>query len=56
MSLSWTRTSCFSRHGVLDIVIARTLYMIAHARVLLMIVRLLCIVFFSSGPYADRDT
>ena len=38
-SLLNTHLVCFSRHGVLDIVIARILYMIAHARILLMIER-----------------
>ena len=55
-----THLVCFSRHGVLDIVIARILYMIAHARVLLMIERgcyvLFSFLFSSPSPHADRDT
>ena len=42
-----THLVCFSRHGVLDIVIARIVYLIAHARVLLMIERG-CYALFSS--------
>ena len=38
-SFLYTHLVCFSRHSVLDIVIARILYLIAHARVLLMIER-----------------
>ena len=45
-SFLYTHLVCFSRHSVLDIVIARILYLIAHARVLLMIERG-CYDFFS---------
>ena len=38
-SFLYTHLVCFSRHSVIDIVIARILYLIAHARVLLMIER-----------------
>ena len=38
-SFLYTHLVCFSRHSVLDIVIARILYLIAHARILLMIER-----------------
>jgi len=41
-----THLVCFSRHGVLDIVIARILYMFAHARVMLMSERS-CFALFS---------
>ena len=38
-SFLYTHLVCFSRHGVLDIAIARILYLIAHARALSMIER-----------------
>ena len=44
----YTHLVCFSRHSVLDIVIARILYLIAHARVLLMIERGLYVI--ARGP------
>ena len=57
-----THLVCLSRHGDLDIVIARILYLIAHARVLVMIERG-CYALFSffcflssPSPHADRDT
>ena len=59
-SFLYTHLVCFSRHSVLDIVIARILYLIAHARVLLMIERgcyaLFSFLFSSPSPHADRDT
>ena len=49
--------SCFSRNGVLDVVIARILCMIANARALLMIERgCLALFVFPPSPHADRDT